>query len=87
MLHYFVVCTETGRSIPGHTKGSMITKLFATSGSEEPLKGVCVYFLKSNVSEEINLRNIAEVYVASSDMVRAWLDKFYKKRFSILYTC
>ena len=52
---------EIGRIIPGVTKGSTIKKVFITDGNDEPLEGICVYFLKGNVEEELTIRNVAEL--------------------------
>ena len=55
--------TDTGRCYPGHAKGSIITKLFVSDGKDEPLDGICVYFLRDSVEDELNSRNIAEVSI------------------------
>ncbi|CAH1796663.1 unnamed protein product [Owenia fusiformis] len=51
---------ESGRVIPGMTKGSKMMRLFITDGATEPLKNICVYFLRIRFGVELNARNIGE---------------------------
>ena len=52
---------ESGRTIPGHTKGSKIMRVFITDGRGEKFNGTLVYFTKTKVDVDISLRNFGEV--------------------------
>jgi hypothetical protein len=49
---------ETGRNLPASAKGKKVMKVFISDGTEEPLVGMCVYFLREK-REEINSTNVS----------------------------
>ena len=63
------ILVECGRVIPGHAKGTSMQRLIITDGQDEPLKGICVYFLRVNHEEEISKKNMDQVGAVGSRAV------------------
>ena len=51
------IITETGIAVAAAQKGKKVLRVFITDGSERPLVGNCVYFLRDK-KEEIGSNNV-----------------------------
>lgn len=68
----FFVCLESGRPIivqPTQGPKPKMKRLLITNGSDVPMKGVCIYFLRITNEKKINMKNISdEVYFGVLDI-------------------
>ncbi|XP_053374157.1 dynein axonemal heavy chain 8-like [Mercenaria mercenaria] len=51
---------ECGRTVPGVAKGTIVNRLFITSGTGEKLSGICLYFIRTRMDVNITIKNVAE---------------------------
>jgi hypothetical protein len=54
---------ECGRAIYGISKGTVMMRVFVTSGTSDKLRGSCVYFLRTNTDANITNKNITTVSI------------------------
>jgi len=55
---------ECGRVITGVPRGTLISRLFLTTGTGGKIAGICIYFTRVKTSVNITIKNVAEVNIS-----------------------